>query len=92
MLMRNIKEPEALRFRRDRAGHSIRPLYLVWVALIGFVLGTVLCSFEPSSHKEMEKERKTMATGSNNSTAAAVTFEKEGLREAGIETATFAMG
>jgi hypothetical protein len=76
----------------DKASLPMPPVYIVWIALIGFVLGTILCSFDQSSREEILKERKTMLTLKSDSMTTAVPSEEERAHGVRIETATFAMG
>jgi len=92
MFRQEKKLDMGLRHYADKALLPMPPVYIVWIALIGFVLGTVLCSFDQSSREDILKERKTMLTLKSNSMTTVVPSEEERTRGTRIETATFAMG
>ena len=92
MLGRNRKLNMALQLNSDKASRLMPPVRIVWIALLGFVLGTVLCSFGPPSHEELLKERKTMSNTTKHSMTSAVSLEKASGYGTRIETASFAMG
>jgi len=71
----------------------LTPAFIVKIALIGFVLGTILCSFGPPSHEEGLKERETMLSNiSDNTTTPKASQEDATVQGARYETATFSMG
>lgn len=80
------------------ASRMRRPLFL-WPALIGFILGVSFCPFNPVDSKEKQfqstqstKERRTMTTSVNSTVNTTDAGPIKDRAQAGLETATFAMG
>ena len=92
MLRQKERSDMALRLNSGKASLPMPPVSVVWIILVGFVLGTLLCSFDRSSREEVLKERKSMLTTRNDAMTIAIPPEKEKVPGTRIETATFAMG
>jgi hypothetical protein len=69
---------------------------VVWLGLIGFILGVTLCPFSPPNGGRDDllsvKESKMMTTLVLNKTSSSVVQPVEVTQTAGFQTATFALG
>jgi hypothetical protein len=98
--MREISREGASRTAARHAGadatRQARRKLLIWLAVIGFILGTAICGFSPKDRNNegisSGKEKNTMAVTSNSVMTAAETRPVYEAIPAAMETATFAMG
>jgi hypothetical protein len=99
VLPNNDKASNGLGGQRFGCASRMRRPLLLWLALIGFILGVSLCPFSPVDSKEEQfqstqstKERRTMTTSANSTVNTTDAGPIKGGAQAGLETATFAMG
>lgn len=71
-------------------------LVLVWLVLVGFILGAAVCPFGDLTgggiDGQLVKEGTTMPTSTNRVTTTTEMPAMDGTIPAGMQTATFALG